>query len=624
MPHRLTRIPYRRLLRSAPALALTTAAWLQSPALALTAATWLQPPALALTATTWLQPPAVLPIPSANGPEGPPRPYGAEPSPGVSPPPTNPSIARAQNHALLYGPFPRGGLTRGISDATLTMSPDATVREQALARIRATGASVVRIPVEWRYIVSGDPPSGFDASDPASPAYDFTKVDAAVRDAAAAGLTPLLVVTSAPDFAEAPHRWPYAYPGSWAPNPAAFGEFATAVARRYDGSFPDPLQPGRALPRVRLLEAWNEPNLARYLEPQWVVEGGRWRAFSPLLYRQLLNAFYAAVKAVEPSDTVIATGVAPNGEPAGVGRMTPVRFLRGMLCLEGGKGGGKGEVRAVKRGGAMVEGGHRAANGGAPKAQGLARAAGMGAGSVRTACPDPPHFDVLAFHPLSFESPDRPAASSQDVAIADIAKVTALLARAERAHTALPRAHKPVWVTELNWESAPQSAHGVPGRLQALWISRALHRLWIAGVSMAEWQFLIDPYPGVPLATSTGGVVYVPRPAGLYSAGVVDGRSEPAAARPKPFLRGFTLPFDPLRVDRRHVRVWALLMRPGQRVLLQRSTRSGGWRTIARLRADGYAVLNQLVRLHGAAALRLVSAGLPSAPVAVPAVGSRL
>jgi hypothetical protein len=489
------------------------------------------------------------------------------------------------------------------------MSPDAAVREQALARIRATGASVVRIPVEWRYIASPDPPAGFDATDPASSAYDFATVDAAVRDTVAAGMTPLLVVTRAPAFAEAPHRWPYAYPGSWAPNPAAFGEFATTVARRYDGSFPDPLQPGRALPRVRLLEAWNEPNLARYLEPQWVAEGGRWRAFSPLLYRQLLNAFYAAVKAVEPSDTVIATGVAPNGEPAGVGRMTPVQFLREMLCLEGGT-----EAKA----------GLRIESGGARKMKAHAGKARTATTGDHPACPDPPHFDVLAFHPLSFESPDRPAASSQDVAVADIAKVTDLLARAERAGTALPRAHKPVWVTELNWESAPQAAHGVPGRLQALWIARALHRLWIAGVSMAEWQFLIDPYPGTPLATSTGGVVYVPRPAGLYSAGVVDGRSEPAAARPKPFLRGFAFPFDPLRVDRGHVRVWALLMRPGQRVLLQRHVRGGGWRTIARLRAGNSAVLNALIPLRGAITLRVASGGLISASAQVPRDQSRL
>jgi hypothetical protein len=487
---------------------------------------------------------------------------------------------RAQNHALLYGPFPRGGLIRGISDPTLIMSPDASVREQALARIRATGASVVRIPVEWRYIVSADPPAGFDASDPGSPAYDFTAVDAAVRDTVAAGLTPLLVVTRAPAFAEASSRWLYAYPGSWAPNPVAFGEFATALARRYDGSFPDPLLAGRALPRVRLLEAWNEPNLARYLEPQWVAEGGRWRAFSPLLYRELLNAFYASVKAVEPTDTVVGAGLAPNGEPAGVGRMTPVRFLQGMLCLEGAARGRR-----------------------------------------RTTCPDPPHFDVLSFHPLSFESPDLPAHSSEDVAIADIAKVADLLGAAERMRTVLPRGSKPLWVTELNWESDPPAAHGVPGRLQAGWISRALHRLWVAGVGVADWQFLLDPYPDLTLATPTGGTVTVSRPAGLYSPGPGGGLT---GARPKPFLRGFTLPFDPLRVDRGKVRVWALLRGPDRLVLLQREMRGGVWRTIARLRAGANAVLNTLLRLRGAMNLRVVSGALVSAPAPVPRNRSRL
>jgi hypothetical protein len=446
------------------------------------------------------------------------------------------------------------------------MSSDPEVRDLALSRIRAAGATVVRIPVEWRYIVSANPPSGFKASDPASPAYDFKAVDAAVRETVAAGLTPLLVVSRAPAFAEAPSRWPYAYPGSWAPDPTAFGEFATAVARRYSGSFPDPQQPASTLPRVRLLQAWNEPNLARYLEPQWVAERGRWRAFSPLIYRQLLNAFYAAVKAVEPSDVVIAAGIAPNGEPAGVGRMTPVRFLRALLCLEG-------------------------------SAPPIVRA-------PRT-CPEPPQFDVLAFHPLSFASPDLPAASSQDVAIADIAKVTALLAAARRAGTALPRTHKPLWVTELNWESNPPAAHGVPPRLQALWISRALHRLWVAGVALADWQFLVDPYPDLTLATPTGGTVQVSRPAGLYSPGP---GGDFAAARAKPFLRGFTLPFDPLRVDRRHVRIWALLESPRQQVSLQRLAHRGAWRAIATLRADRYGVLNTLVAIRGATVLRIVSA----------------
>ncbi len=295
---------------------------------------------------------------------------------------------------------------------------------------------------------------------------------------------------------------------------------------------------------------------------------------------------------------VLTAGIAPNGEPAGVGRMTPLRFLGGLLCLEGGARAGGARISGAGRGGALTGGG---------------RIGGALTGGA--ACPDPPHFDVLAFHPLSFEGPDLPAHSSQDVAISDIAKVTDRLARAERLHTALPRGRKPVWVTELNWESAPQSPHGVPGRLQALWLSRALHRLWVAGVGFADWQFLVDPYPALPLATPTGGTVTVSRPAGLYTPGP---GGELAGARPKPFLRGFTLPFDPLRVDRGHVRVWALLTRPAQPVLLQRAARGGVWRTIARLRAGRDAVLNALLPLRGAIALRVGSGTLRSASAWVP------
>jgi hypothetical protein len=532
--------------------------------------------ALLTAAIAWLQPPPVLPLPSRSGPDGPPRPFGVTPPVGALAPHTVGSLARAQNHALLYGPFPRGGLERGVSDGTLLLSEDAAVRGLAAARIRAAGAGVARIPVDWRDTVEEAPPAGFQAQDPASPAYRFALLDAAVRSAVAAGLEPLLVVSHAPAFAEAPHRWPYAYPGSWAPSPTALQAFAAALARRYDGAFPDPLRPGGVLPRVRLLQAWNEPNLSRYLEPQWIVQRGRWSAFSPLLYRRLLNGFYAGVKSIEPGDTVVAAGVAPEGEPAGQGVMSPVPFLEAMLCVRD------------------------------------------------ASCAQPPRFDVLAFHPLSVGDPDIPAASALDVSISDIAKVTRLLARAERLRTTLPAGPKSLWVTELNWDSSTSSSKGVPAGSQAAWVSRALHRLWVAGVGLVDWQFLVDPYPGVPLAGPTGRLIYYPRPAGLYSAGVTDGQSDPALARPKPFLQGFAFPFDPLRVDRRHVRVWALLTLPGQAVLLQREARGGGWRTLARLRADGHGVLNALVRMTGRERLRLLAGTFSSAPALVPRAQSRL
>jgi hypothetical protein len=535
--------------------------------------------ALVSTAVVWLQPPPVLPLPSRTGPDGPPRPFGVQPPTGGPPAHTARVLQQAQNHALLYGPFPRGGLLRGVSDGTLLLSESASVRALTDERIRAAGASVARIPVDWREIVAAAPPAGFQPRDPASPAYHFGLLDAAVRSAVAAGLEPLLVVSHAPAFAEAPHRWPYAYPGSWAPNPGALEAFAAALARRYDGSFIAPAQggePSLPLPRVRLLQAWNEPNLSRYLEPQWVVSHGRWSAFSPLLYRQLLDGFYAGVKSVQPDDTVLAAGIAPEGEPQGQGVISPVPFLEGMLCVRD------------------------------------------------PTCAQPPRFDVLAFHPLSVGDPDVPAASALDASIADIAKVTGLLARAERLHTALPAGPKSLWVTELNWESAPQARGGVPARLQAAWISRALHRLWVAGVSLVDWQFLIDPYPGVPLAGPTGRTNYVARPAGLYYAGASDGSADPALARPKPFLQGFELPFDPLRVDRRHVRVWALLIHPGQRVALQRQSATGHWRTIAQLRAGRSGVLNPLLSLRGPLRLRLLAGALRSAPASVPTGPSRL
>jgi hypothetical protein len=526
-----------------------------------------------------------------------------------------------QDHALLDGPFPRGGLVRGISDGTVLLGDDAQLRGLELTRISDAGARTVRIPVNWRDVVIAAPPRGFDARDPASPAYRFARIDSAVDGAVSAGLTPLLVVSHAPDFAEAPHRWPYAYPGSWAPSPAALESFAAALARRYDGAFPDPLLPGHALGRVRMLQAWNEPNLPRYLEPQWVAQNGRWSAFSPLLYRQLLNAFYTGVKSVQPTDLVVAAGLAPNGEPDGVGRMAPVRFLRALLCLAPGG-------PAVRAG--------RPTKGPTPRPirRSTPRAVRRATARNRVSCQDPPSFDVLAFHPLSVGSPDIPAVSSLDVAISDAGKITALLRRAERLHTALPVREKPggkpVWVTELNWESPSAKSTGVPESRQAKWISRALHRLWIAGVTLVDWQFLIDPYPGVRASAPTGATIEYPRPAGLYSAGP---GGDARGALPKAFLRGFAFPFDPLRVDARRVRVWALLGRPGQPVLLQHQGRQSRlrrqghpslWRTVARLHAGRNGVLNVLVSLAGGARLRLQSGALGSTPMSVPRDRSRL
>jgi hypothetical protein len=515
-------------------------------------------------ALAWPQPPAVLQAPSRSGPEGPPPPFGVQPPPGPSPPATPQRWVLAQDRALEHGPFPHAGLRRGVSDGALVLNPSASVRALAFARIRQAGATIVRIPVDWRATVQPLPAARADLRDPASPAYRFAPLDAVLKQAAAAGLTPLIVVSDAPAFAEAPGRWRFAYPGTWAPNPEALESFGAALAKRYDGSFSDPGAPGRPLPRVHLLQAWNEPNLARYLEPQWVAGRGRWIPFSPRLYREMLNGFYAGVTSVAPADVVLSAGVAPNGDPAGTGRMAPVSFLRTMMCV----------------------------------------------GASRGDCPRRAHFDALAFHPLSFASPDAPAVSSEDVSIADAGKVTALLRRAERTHSVLGAAPKRLWVTELNWESAPPARSGVPEHAQPRYLSRALHRMWLDGVAGVDWQFLVDPYPALVLLGPRGEKVRVSRPAGLYSPGP---GGVLALARPKPFLRAFSLPFDPIRIAPARVRAWALLMRAGEPALLERR-RAGRWRPFARVHADRHGVLNVVVQLARAAAqLRLRCGGAISA-----------
>jgi hypothetical protein len=376
------------------------------------------------------QPPLVSPqAPLAD--EAPPQPLGRRIPPG----PDRGSATRAGAVLPVRALFAAGGgggrtLTRAISDSRVMESLDGGVRARAMALTRGLGASLVRLQMSWRGALPAAPPR--DAADPADPAYDWAPQDAAVRDAVAAGLTPMLVVAHAPPYAEAPRRWRFSANGSWAPRPSELAAFATAVARRYSGRWPDPARAGRTLPRVAWFQAWNEPNLPRYLSPQWVVRGGRWVAWAPGHYRRMLNAFAAAVRAVQPDATIVSAGLAPNGESAdGAGRMTPIRFLRALLMKK-------------------------------------------------------TDADVFAFHPLSVGEPDVPARSSLDVSVADVAKLSAVLRAAAR-RGVVPRAPR-LWITELNWTTA-----AIPAARRAAAVGRGLHRLWAAGARMVTWHFLEDP-----------------------------------------------------------------------------------------------------------------------------------
>ena len=98
-----------------------------------------------------------------------------------------------------------------------------------------------------------------------------------------------------PGRSRAPTR---AFPSAYNPNApraAQYADFMQALATRYSGAFPDPAAPTTLLPRLRLIEIWNEPNLKNFFRfntatsiPQ--VQGPRSRPAYPRIKAANRNA----------------------------------------------------------------------------------------------------------------------------------------------------------------------------------------------------------------------------------------------------------------------------------------------------------------------------------------------
>jgi hypothetical protein len=335
-------------------------------------------------------------------------------------------------------------------------------------------------------------------------------------------------------------------PGTWRPDPGQFGAFAAAVARRYDGSYPDPLNPGGDLPRVRYWQAWNEPNLDEYLSPQWTRRGGGWVDSSPVVYRGLLNAFFAAVKRVSLSNYVLTGGTAPYGDapgylPPGRERMAPVRFYRDLLCVRGRVG-----LRPVS-------------------------------------CPDPPHFDAIDFHVYNVRGPEWPAANPDDVGVPDVHKLTRVVDAGLRTGHVLPRGRKALWVTEISWGSRPPNALGVPLQRHARWYEQAMYLLWRQGVDTIMFLEIRDAIPNAAGPGPDGGLYF-------------------GDGRPKPAATAFRFPFVTQRVAPGRVLVWGRSPGAG-RLRIERLT-GGRWRVVEAVPVRRWQVFLRTVALRGAAMLR--------------------
>jgi hypothetical protein len=427
------------------------------------------------------------------------------------------------------------GLTTGFIDEEMFPASNPQVRNLWLSRAKSAGAGVIRISVPWRQVVGTAPPR--NPTDPSDPDYAMGGIDTTVKAARAMGFQVLLTTFQAPEWAEGKNEPSNVPDGTWKPDPKAFGQFGQMLAKRYSGKFP-------GLPKVNYFEAWNEPNLSNYLTPQWKGK----QLYSPSRYRQMLNAFYAGVKKVQPRAKVLGGSTAPFGDdrghhPFGEPRMRPLEFLRKLFCLKGN--------------------------------------------NKPTRCPTKPHLDILSHHPVNIIAPPtRSATNPDDVVVADFHNLRKLMHAAERAGNVRPKRRHQLWATEIWWFSKPPNSIGAPLQEHARWLEQALYMLWKQGASTVINYEIRDaaPDPSVPAREQvTTGLFF-------------------SNGKRKPAYTAWRFPFVTHRKSKAEVGVWGKAPESGKLQIQEK--RSGGWHTLKSVDVKRGKLFTPSVRLRGKADLR--------------------
>jgi hypothetical protein len=306
-------------------------------------------------------------------------------------------------------------------------------RAMALPMARAAGASYVRLFVVWRAIAPATPPQGFVAADPTSPGYTWGNMDAILGEVEAAGLTPILDIITPPTWGY--DTQPDGVNGG-SPNVADLADFATALARHYDG-----LTDGA--PAEHVFQVWNEPNLSLDMSP-----------VSASKYRDMVNAVADSAHAVDPSNIVVAGALDPFGHKKSKKQkwysVAPLAFMRSLLCLSKGS-------------------------------------------HPHSTCPDQIRFEVWSHHPYSFGGPFGHAKLADNVELGDLPKMRALLNAGVRLHHIVSAQPLQFWATEFGWNTKPPRTRGISLGLASRWTAESMHQMWLSGISLVTW-FLLEDY----------------------------------------------------------------------------------------------------------------------------------
>jgi hypothetical protein len=432
----------------------------------------------------------------------------------------------------------------GIADdAALLNEPSDAKAKAAVAAWAALGIDDVRIFVQWQAIAPANgatkAPTGFNGADPASPGYDWSRVDRAVRLVGAAGMRPLLVVTGPGPL------WASQVPGRhsvrYKPRPDLFAQFARAAALRY----------AQAVDRYVI---WNEPNLPLWLQPQNTCRGSKCTPYAPHLYRRLVRAAYPAIKAIDPTATVLFGALAPQGERSikQNARTRPLAFIRSMGCV-------KADLKRDRSGPCS---------------------------SFK-----PLSADGFAYHPHATKLPPSGVqAVADNASIGDLARLKATLDGAQRSGGFVKAGggRFGLYFTEWGYQTnPPDKTRGVSFARQSRWLQQGAYIAYrdprVKLLTQYEWR-------DEPIRRGSTGDRYAGWQSGLLR---INGA-------PKPALRSFANPFYIDRKPRsRSVLLWGQV-RPGitHRVTVQRR-RAGSrrWTTVrvVATNGDGYWTLRQRV-----------------------------
>ena len=324
------------------------------------------------------------------------------------------------------------------------------------ALIRRASPRVFREQFIWYRIAPTKPAN---PTDPADPAYVWTKMDAFARLSDSVGAEALVNFYGAPDWAEGANRLSSAAKGSWKPDPAALHDFGVAMATRYSGSFDDPLHSGQKLPRIRMFEAWNEPNYKYFLQPQYETVKGKKTLTLPDRYRELLNAFYDGVKSVQPNSIVMTSGLGPYGRSSAGVEIQPQSFIRGVLCVSGNSLALKDEL-----------------------------------------CPVKPKLDAVAIHPYTLQGkPTDKAKDPNGGGLGNTPDFKREIDAAVRYDNVEPAGPKGLYATEFVWLTNPPGRVSLTGpkigiapTLAGQYTSETIYRLYRWGATGAVWYGLRD------------------------------------------------------------------------------------------------------------------------------------